>query len=95
MPFYDYQCDKCEHRFEEMLKINQRSKPEKAPCPACGEKKCVKQIITGIAGTKMDANMRVDGNAKGGFRDVMNKVIQSDGIKGTRREQYYKTRWGL
>lgn len=95
MPFYDYKCEKCEHTFEEMLKINQRSKPEKAPCPACGEKKCVKQIITGIAGMKMDANMAIDGNAKGAFRDVMQRVTQAPVIKGSKREQYYKTRWGL
>ena len=95
MPFYDYKCSKCEHRFEEFLKISERKKPERAKCPACGDSKCVSQYISGVGGVGIDANHRIDGNAKGGFKEAMQKVIESPGIKGSKREQYYKTRWGL
>jgi len=95
MPFYDYKCEKCDHSFEELLKIDERSKPTRRKCPECGEKGCIKQVITGIGGVGVDGNMRIDGNATGAFRDVMQKVTESPGIKGSKREQYYKTRWGL
>lgn len=95
MPFYDYKCDKCEHSFEEFLALKDRKKPERKKCPSCGEKGCVKQFISGIGGVGVDSNHRIDGNAKGGFRDVMQKVAAAPGIKGSRREQYLKTRYGI
>lgn len=33
MPFYDYRCTACDHRFEVLQKIND---PAPAACPACG-----------------------------------------------------------
>ena len=95
MPFYDYKCAKCDDVFEEFLPLKDRKKPERAACPKCGEKGSVKQHISGVAGVAMDANHRIDGNAKGGFRDVMRKVVEAPGIKNSRRANYYKTRWGL
>jgi hypothetical protein len=43
----------------------------------------------------MDTNMRVDGPAKGGFKDVMNKVIGGPSIKGTKAAKMMKDRYGL
>ena len=43
----------------------------------------------------IDKNHRVDGDAKGGFRDVMQKIISNPSIKGTKAERYYKNRYGL
>ena len=37
MPFYDYQCQSCQHQFTESLKIADRKQPCDAPCPDCGE----------------------------------------------------------
>lgn len=34
---YEYRCDKCEHVFERMLKIDDRDNPKSEPCPNCGE----------------------------------------------------------
>ena len=34
MPIYDYQCRKCRHRFEQLVKLN-----ETPDCPACGAAK--------------------------------------------------------
>jgi len=35
MPFYDYQCDACGHKFEDFHSI----KETKDTCPECGDKK--------------------------------------------------------
>ena len=51
MPTYDYRCEKCDHTFEENLKIVDRGVPTESPCerqlhraaPVCGGE--VKQII--------------------------------------------------
>ena len=95
MPFYDYKCDKCENMFEEFNKIADRESPTRRKCPSCGEKGSVRQVITGIGGVGVDKNHRIDGNAKGGFKDVMQKLVDAPGIKGSRREQYLKTRYGI
>ena len=44
MPTYDYQCDACDHTFEEFQSIT--AKPLKK-CPACGKNKLVRLIGTG------------------------------------------------
>ena len=51
MPTYDYKCEKCDHTFEESLKVVDRGVPTKSPCesqihrasPICGGE--VKQIL--------------------------------------------------
>ncbi len=45
MPVYDYKCDKCGHRFSQMVTIEER---KNVSCPECRSKE-VKQIITGCA----------------------------------------------
>lgn len=95
MPNYDYICSKCSHTFEEFLSISQRKKPEKQPCPNCKEKNTISQTILRVPGMAIDKNHRVDGDAKGGFRDVMQKIISNPSIKGTKAERYYKNRYGL
>jgi hypothetical protein len=92
MPFYDYRCEKCEHTWEEMLKIKDHKKPEKKPCPKCGEKS-VKQIILSVPGFAVDTSMQVTNKATGGFKDVMQKTLS--GLKGTKAERYWKNRYGI
>lgn len=36
MPFYQYECDSCEHSFEELQKMKD---PFLKQCPKCGDKK--------------------------------------------------------
>lgn len=35
MPIYEYQCPKCQHTFEEWVKVSESHRQE--PCPKCGE----------------------------------------------------------
>ncbi len=44
MPTYDYQCEACEHAFEEYQSIT--AKPIRK-CPSCGQRKLVRLIGTG------------------------------------------------
>ncbi len=44
MPTYDYQCEACEHAFEEYHSIT--AKPIRK-CPSCGQRKLVRLIGTG------------------------------------------------
>jgi putative FmdB family regulatory protein len=47
MPTYEYQCQKCGHRFSEFQKITD---PPVRNCPKCGKKNCVEQVISGGSG---------------------------------------------
>ena len=46
MPTYDYECDACEHRFEEFQSMSE--KPLKK-CPKCGKRKLRRLFGTGAA----------------------------------------------
>jgi putative FmdB family regulatory protein len=47
MPTYEYQCQKCGHRFSEFQRIVD---PPIKDCPKCKRKSCVEQIISGGSG---------------------------------------------
>jgi putative FmdB family regulatory protein len=41
MPIYEYECERCRHRFERVMKIG-----ESAPaCPACGAPETRKTVV--------------------------------------------------
>jgi len=72
MPIYEYRCTSCENTFEDFLKIAERKRPCKKPCPKCG-KKTIEQFVSSapaicdpvrVGARKMD----------GGFRDVIKKI---------------------
>ena len=56
MPTYDYKCEKCDHTFEENLKVVDRGVPTESPCerqlhraaPVCGGKIKMKAVAPGI-----------------------------------------------
>ena len=94
MPNYEYLCHGCGFTFEEFFKIDDRKIPEKKPCPKCKKKKIKQECLTAPA-MAMDPNMRVDNKASGGFKDVMNKALGGMGMKGTKAEKYWRTRYGM
>lgn len=93
MPAYDYQCDKCQAIWEETHRMADNALPEGLPCPQCGKKRCVRQVVLSVPGTAIDTAHRVDGKATGGFRDIMQKIASGDGIKGGRVEAAIKRRY--
>ena len=42
MPNYPFKCEKCDHKFEEILKMSESDEPTKKPCPKCKKKKVVR-----------------------------------------------------
>jgi putative FmdB family regulatory protein len=46
MPTYEYQCNACDHRFEELQSF---SEPPLKKCPACKKKKLQRLLGTGAA----------------------------------------------
>jgi len=47
MPTYEYECQKCGHRFSEFQRIVD---PPIKDCPKCTRKGCVEQLISGGSG---------------------------------------------
>jgi len=41
MPSYEYKCSECEHKFDDLLKIDDRFIPETLPCPNCNKEKTI------------------------------------------------------
>lgn len=41
MPIYEYECPRCEHRFEELIRL---SDPDPEACPACGQSSVRRRI---------------------------------------------------
>ena len=71
MPLYNYQCSFCSHIQDHVLKVDDRKIPEQEPCPHCGTKDSVHQIISApaiVSGT--GTNYKIDS----GFKDVLSEM---------------------
>jgi putative FmdB family regulatory protein len=44
MPIYEFECEACDERFEELLAVG----AESAPCPACGSER-TQRLLSGFA----------------------------------------------
>tara|TARA_R100000152_G_C6738441_1_gene162407 strand:- start:306 stop:599 length:294 start_codon:yes stop_codon:yes gene_type:complete len=75
MPTYEYQCKACEHRFEEFLLMKDRGKPEKKPCPKCGEKQVKQGFFTAPVGG-YDYNLK----PHAGFKDIINSIKNNGSV---------------
>ena len=94
MPNYEYECKKCLGRFESFQRMADNKLPETLPCPLCGALE-VKQECFTAPGSVRDSGCDVGGDAKGGFKDVMQKIVGGKSIKGTKAEKYWKTRYNI
>ncbi len=47
MPIYEYQCESCQHDFEELVRSSRNASP---PCPVCGAKKTKRLVSRVVAG---------------------------------------------
>lgn len=46
MPLYDYQCQACNHKWEQFASIANREGPLQEPCPKCGTEGSVSKVVT-------------------------------------------------
>jgi len=74
MPLYEYQCKKCEHRFERIQKF---SDPPVKKCPECGGK--VEQLLSAPAVQFKGSGWYVTDYAKKGGSSSGGKAEASDG----------------
>lgn len=74
MPTYDYQCSKCEHSFDKILKMSERETPTKEKCPNCESENTVSQII--VSASSLVSPLSVDGliRPRGDFRERMKQI---------------------
>ena len=72
MPFYNYVCGSCDHRFEEFLPMKNRGKPCRNSCPSCGERS-IKQYVPS-APVAIDPVRLGVRRPDAGFREVISKI---------------------
>ena len=82
---YEYSCLECKKIWEENLPMSDYEKPIKKKCPHCDAKKGnVFRYHASAPAMKMDSNYKIDSpHNQGGFQDVINRIVDSPGVKGT------------
>ena len=71
MPYYDYSCKSCNHEFEMSMRISEREKPTKEPCPKCSESEIILKLATPVIGDPWHfAGKKPDE----GFRDKLREL---------------------
>lgn len=77
MPFYDYQCSKCNHTFNKMQKIADRNLPTTEPCPKCSEADSIElQIGAPILSDSIRMGLM---KPPEGFREVLRQIDKNAG----------------
>jgi len=72
VPLYDYECLKCNTRFERMKKMNAMDEPLSEPCPECEAVGHIEQSITSAAlGDPIRLGVK---RPDSGWGDVLSKV---------------------
>jgi putative FmdB family regulatory protein len=85
MPTYDYKCNKCEHQWEDFYSMANMEQPITEPCPECKEEGHVIKCVTSPGGVVIDDNNRRQlENPKGPMKEILQRVKDSAGVKGTK-----------
>ncbi len=83
MPWYDYQCRSCEHKFTEVLMMDDRDKPTRKKCPDCG-RKTVSKLFGNVY--RVDATTIGLNKNDESYKEVISQINEKSRIKGTRYE---------
>ena len=86
MPTYEFECQKCNYRFSDLLKMSDRHLPLENACPNCKEEKCIISVISAPA---VVSPFSVDGLKKprSDFKERMQQIKQ--GLHGTAKIKDY------
>ena len=94
MPTYQYECRECNYQFESFSWVEDRMKPTKEKCKICGSKEVGLGYIStngSAPAMRMDDNQRIDKpHNTNGFQDVMERVANAAGVKGTQYEKHIR-----
>lgn len=97
MPNYIFQCDGpgCTHQIEEMLSIANRDTLVGCPCEVCGTGKLTRPFgLNSPSALSVDASIDAhQSKATGGFREAIQRVSNSMGVKGTKYADRLKSRF--
>jgi putative FmdB family regulatory protein len=75
MPNYSFICNKCEHKFDELLSVNDREGPLKKKCPSCNKKGGVKRDFNDYSQTIGSDTTLTPNNATGGrWNELMGRM---------------------
>lgn len=87
MPTYDYVCSSCEHTFDEILKMDDRTLPTTKPCPCCNKEGTVS---ISLGAPSLLSPFRVDGLKKPSsqFKDRMSQIKKRLGRTGKHLKDY-------
>jgi len=78
MPNYGYECNKCEHYFEEVHSIADREKPTQEKCPSCGKSNCVVKSWRDVTpGLSADTTLTPDKASGGRWSELMSRMKQN------------------
>jgi putative FmdB family regulatory protein len=84
MPTYVYECNACQHIFEEIHTMKEHNTPTKKPCPICNEKR-IKKSWKGVSPALSADNTLTPDKATGGkWGEMMNR------IKGNIPKRYHE-----
>jgi len=74
MPSYGFRCEKCEHRFDEFLSMNERDAPLTKACPKCKKKKVVREFDNYTQNIGSDATLNANKATGGQWNELMGRM---------------------
>ena len=74
MPVYEYYCDKCEAKFDEVLPMSRYDEPTTEPCPSCSKSECVHRGVPSSFMTGVDSTLTPDKVTDGAFSRLMDNL---------------------
>ena len=74
MPNYGFLCEKCDFKFEKMLKISERELPLKEECPSCKNKSVCKDFASLTPCLSSDSTMNPDKATGGRWSELMGRM---------------------